>query len=103
MKCGCHLQQGIPFIPSFSHDNETDIFDSWGGGEWLSPRGRGSAAKSSGWNRSSREQILPSERPGSTSALMVRSVNSSLGIISRSAVALNCGKNEYLHEYQTKM
>lgn len=60
------------------------------------PLGRGSAAKSSGWKRSRMEQMRDRDKPGKTSALMVRSVSTSLGIISKSAVALNWGKKEYL-------
>lgn len=44
--------------------------------------------------------MRPRDRPGSTSALMVRSVKTSLGIISKSAVALSCGKKEYLNHQQ---
>ena len=57
-----------------------------------SPLGNGSAAKSSGWKRSSIWQILCKDRPGTTSDRMARSVSTSFGIISRSAVARSLGK-----------
>ena len=37
------------------------------------------------------------DRPGRISERMERSVRTSLGIMSRSAVALSCGKKEYLN------
>ena len=65
-----------------------------------SPLGSGSAAKSSGWKRSSIWQILCRDRPGTTSDRMARSVSTSFGIISRSAVARSLGKYVYLKAQQ---
>ena len=65
-----------------------------------SPLGSGSAAKSSGWKRSSIWQILCRDRPGTTSDRMARSVSTSFGIISRSAVARSLGKYVYLQAQQ---
>ena len=65
-----------------------------------SPLGSGSAAKSSGWKRSSIWQIRCRDRPGTTSDRMARSVSTSFGIISRSAVARSLGKYVYLQAQQ---
>ncbi len=61
------------------------------------PGGRGSGAKSSGRKRFSSWQIRRRLRPGTTSARMARSVRTSFGIISRSAVARRHGNSMYLH------
>ena len=60
------------------------------------PGGRGSGAKSSGKKRLSSWQMRRRLSPGTTSALIARSVSTSLGIISKSAVARRHGNSMYL-------